>query len=212
MTRTYSPLRLAAALALSIGAPAYAATITFEGAFTSDDQMEIFTFSLANPGATILRTEGYAGNPAASRAPGGFDPVLSLFDATGFLIGLNRDGGCPAVAADPRTGNCWDSYLSVFLPPGQYFLALTEEDNLPFGPTFDDGFTRSGQGDFTPDLTGIPGQRFIDLSPDQRNGNWAVVLDGVDSASVPEPASFGLVLAGILLVAIGRVSYRPGYW
>jgi hypothetical protein len=89
------------------------------------------------------------------------------------------------------------------LPAGSYFLALTEEDNLPFGPTFADGFSRSGEGNFTPGLTGIPGDSFLDLSPSQRNGNWAVVLERVDA---PEPGALGLVLIGIVKILWPRIN------
>jgi hypothetical protein len=195
--------KFAIALALFAVAPACAATLTFEGTFTSDDQLAMIDFSLSGPGSVILRTEGYAGNVADGRSSGGFDPVLSLFDSTGFLIGLNRDGGCPPVSSDPATGNCWVSYLALPLPAGSYFLALTEEDNLSFGPTFADGFSRSGEGNFTPGLTGIPGDSFLDLSPSQRNGNWAVVLEGVDA---PEPGALGLVLIGIVKILWPRIN------
>ena len=42
--------------------------------------------------------------------PGGFDPILALFNAAGVLIDQNDDGGSN-VPADPNTGSHYDTFL-----------------------------------------------------------------------------------------------------
>ena len=96
------------------------------------------------------------------------------------------------------------------LGAGSYTLALTADDNYANGPTYGDGFFRSGQGDFTgPTFRGLPGA-FILADGSQRTPFWAVDILGVDAASVPPPGVpappvLVLVAAGIL---VARVAYR----
>jgi hypothetical protein len=181
--------------------PSYlsAATVSYTGTFSDDDQEQAFSFTVGAPGTVTLRTLGYAGGVNGNStviSAGGFDPILSLFDATGTLIALNDDN--PSAAVDPVTGNGFDASISALLAAGQYTLVLTETDNLPVGPTLADGFTRTGQGNFTgPEFAGIPGS-FWDSTPAD--------LAGVTVSAVPEPATlftfgtscFGL-LSGVIL-------------
>ena len=138
----------------------------------------------------VIQTSGYAG--------GGFDPYLSLFDGSGlqFLLDSNDDGGCGNVGADPNTHACLDSFLSILLAPGTYLVALTESGNAPLGPALSDGFLMDGAGDFT-------GGPFLDAQGNQRNGQWALQIDGADAASTPEPGTAALMFAG--LVVSGRL-------
>ena len=145
---------------------------------------------------------------------GGFDPILSIFDATGglvatsLLIGTNNDGA--GVATDPTTGSASDSLLTItaLSPGGTYALVLSENDNSPIGPDFGSRFHEDGQGHFTAALCG--GTSFCDSTPAQRNGNWAVDITGVGSAvshqrsRLPEPASILLFTAGIAAIALLR--------
>jgi hypothetical protein len=202
-----SRLRFCASLGLLSAAlfsiPLSAATISYTGAFLLDDQAQIFSFIVEAPGTAVFHTISYAGGlngDGTTILAGGFDPVLSLFDSTGNLIGINNDD--PGAIIDPLTGIGLDSLISRFLSIGNYILILTESDNIPVGPSLSDGFTRTGQGNFTgPTYAGIPGA-FWDATPAQRNGNWAVDLEGVTVAAVPEPGTLltlGTGFLGILL-------------
>src|SRR5580704_11691379 len=78
-----------AVLTLAQVATAGSLSFSFTGVFTQDDQLQIFTFT-APTDTTVVRTWSYAGGinfAGAAIDPGGFDPVLSVFDATGGLAG-----------------------------------------------------------------------------------------------------------------------------
>ena len=85
----------------SVAGTARAAAFSFTGTFTTDDQLEIFSF-VADSTSAVMRTWGFAGgtNAAGTLIPdGGFDPVLSLYGpdlsllpSTG-LLNTNNDGG-----------------------------------------------------------------------------------------------------------------------
>jgi hypothetical protein len=210
--RRYAPVFLC--LCLSAGV-ASANSFSFTGNFFQDDQLATFLFTAPSTSVTV-RTWSYAGGTNAAGqliAPGGFDPVLSVFDATGgltptsLLIGFNNDGA--GVAAD--VGNSFDSLLSLtaLSPGGTYALVLSQNDNLP-SVTFGSGFLRVGQGNFTPSAFGCVGISFCDSGFDQRDGSWAVDITGVGSASLagatttPEAASISLLAAGIAGLAVLR--------
>jgi len=189
-----------------------ATDFSFTGTFTSDDQLQFFQFTAPSSSVT-LKTLSYAGGTNAAGAiiaAGGFDPVLSLFDATGGLVGAslliatNDDGS--GVPTDPVTGNAFDSLLEIntLLSGGTYVLVLSQSGNFANGPDFAGGFSEQGQGDFTPGFYGCSGTSFCDVSAAQRTGAWAVDILGVGSASsVPEPGSvalLGTAIAGLVLL------------
>jgi hypothetical protein len=186
-----------------------AAPVSFNGSFSEDDDMVAFAVRLNAAGTLTAQTDSFAN--------GGFAPVLSLFEATGLqqLLALTYGGigaGCPGLPADAATGFCWDASLSVPLVAGDYLLVLTQDDNLPFGPTFADGFLRAGTGNFTgPTFLGTPGS-FTLVSGHQRTPEWSLTIDGADDVArtdVPEPGTFalqGTALAGLLAWAIWRRS------
>lgn len=171
---------------------------SYTGSFAADDDKRIFYFSLTGAGSVTLRTWSYAGgtNAAGTTIPeGGFDPTISVFDANGNLIAYNRDGGCGTVAADSVTSFCWDSYLALPLPAGNYSVVLTESDNLPNGPTLAQSFVYDpSQCPSTSPLicptnaagvfTAAPGSAspgFWDSFPSKRTANYALDIVGATS-------------------------------
>jgi MYXO-CTERM domain-containing protein len=182
----------AAALLAGCGA-ALAADVSFTGNLAHDDEVQLFSFTLAADADVTLRTWSYAGgvNAAGSLiASGGFDPIVSLFSGAGgaaLLIGANDDGA--GVAVDPSTGSAYDSLLEVLaLPAGTYTVALTEFANSANAPTLGDGFSGSGVQGF-----------------DGRTAAWALDIVGVDAASrIPEPTSLALALFGLAAAGAAR--------
>ena len=174
---------------------ASAGSFSFEGMFNTDDQNQIFTF-VAGPGRAIFQTWGYAGTGAGTNAqgqtiaPGGFDPVLSLFGPGATLqsstpLLTSNDNGGMNVLADPVSGEHFDSFIDTATVPitlvaGQtYYLVLTESPSTPNSGTFGGGFSGDGQGNYTGVIFGCGSPAFCDVDGFQRNGNWAVDITGV---------------------------------
>lgn len=189
----------AAILTITLAAgSANAADFSFTGNFNDDDEVQEFNFSTAAAASDVtLRTWSYAGGTNAagtSIASGGFDPILTLFNAsTGALITYNDDGG--SVAADPVTGAGFDSLLTSNLPAGDYTATITQFSSFANGPSLTEGFEGSGQDNFG-----------------SRDSHWAVDVMNVNAASIgtsyishtgviPEPETYALLLAGLGLVA-----------
>ena len=203
------PCGLAWTVLALVSAPE-APAASYTGSFATDDQVQLFDVYLSSPSDVLFRTWSFAGgtNEEGTDVPGdGFAPVLSLFGPDGVFVasygGMTYGEACPA---DGSSGFAWDACISGNLPAGLYVLALTEEDNIPLGPTLTDAFPRAGQGNFTgPWVFGDSGEglSFILITGEQRTSAWAVDItgDGITSAkgtdAVPEPGAASLLIAGL---------------
>lgn len=201
----------ALAISAALAAPLAAGSLSFTGSLNHDDDEAMFSFTIGSQETVTLRTWSYAGGINAAGvfvAGGGFDPVLTVFDNSGNWQGANNDG-TGIVATDSATGNAFDSFLSVNLPAGHYNLVLTESDNTAIGSFFSDGFTQSGQGNFTcPEYLGVDGA-FCDATPAFRTGSYAVDIlfaDSVAPPGTPEPGTGGAVL--VLGAIIGILKHH----
>lgn len=187
-------LFLAASFSLS------ATTLSFSGNFSSDDDVVLIPFTVSNTGLVLIQTTSFA-------ASLGFEPVLTLYDASGNLFlqdatGGTTPGGCGVRSIDSSSGFCLDAVIQSILNAGNYTLALTEYDNIPGGPTLADGFPQTGNGNFTgPEFLGGPGS-FILFNGDQRTSDWALTIDTPGEGSVvPEPGTLGLTGTGLFAIA-----------
>jgi len=150
--------------ALAASSPMLGTNFSFTGAFSFDTDVQLFTFTVNNPTAGVaFRTWSYAGgtNSAGQVIPaGGFEPLISLFDATGTGLNPQQSGPCTGntgnplttLPPDPTTGACADVYYptTVSFPggiwqPGTYTIALTEYVNPAVGD-LSDGFLLALQG------------------------------------------------------------------
>lgn len=197
-------------------AAAQCGTFAFSGNFSQDDDITTISISLTAPATLSVQTLSFAGglsSSGAAIAPGGFEPVLSLFDSTGTLLAIDSVGGtapsaCGGRGVDPGSGFCLDALLNTPLSTGAYTLALTESDNVPNTLLLADGFSRQGQGNFTgPDNLGQPGS-FVLFDGSQRTNFWAIDVanaDAADIASVPEPGVGWLAAIGLCLLLPLRI-------
>jgi hypothetical protein len=178
---------------LTACAGAGAANFSFTGAFNQDDDVQLFRFAVTGPSFTTvtLQTLSYDGglNAAGALIPaGGFDPVISLFDAAGTLLDDNDDGSFGP-----------DAFLQLPLGAGDYLAALTESPNRANGPNLADGFVLAGLSNFT-------GPGFVDVFDNQRDSRWALDILNVASAAVgiaavPAPGTLWLIVAALLAFA-----------
>ena len=173
-----------------------AANITLQGNFTADDNIQLFSISIAAPAAVDIRSYGYAGGTASTGTVvprGGFDTILTLFSASGVFIDDNDDGA--GVAVDPATGLAADARITANLAAGSYILALTQYDNFSIG-NLADGFGETGHPNFTADpgfASGgaCPGNMFRDISgdggplPQPAIGRWTLSTWRVRFTAVP---------------------------
>ncbi|WP_291990687.1 DVUA0089 family protein [Luteitalea sp.] len=192
--------------------PAAAADLSFRGTFEFDDDIQFIDFNVGALSTVTIRTLSYAGgiNAAGEVIPrGGFDPGLALAHPSGDIISAGDDS--LGVPEDPFTHQKFDVLMELELGAGAYRLAVTQYDNSALGPTFDDIFTRAGQGNFTPTMTFCEADRFCDVSGvlpwNARTGNWAVDVMNVQSATLvqspaPEPESWALLAAGLGLIGL----------
>ncbi|HEY7388733.1 MAG TPA: DVUA0089 family protein [Bryobacteraceae bacterium] len=204
-------LRNALLVFLSSSAVAFA-DVSYTGTFTADDDTFRVDFSLPTTMPATVRTWSFAGGASAAGdaiPPGGFAPVVSLFDSSGNLL-LFDDGGVAPFGCGPRnidasTGFCLDAYINGALPAGNYTAVLTEFDNTPNGPTLADGFVEQGNGNFT------GGPFLLNAGPGfQRTGNWELDVPG-SPVAVPEPEA-AVPVAAILCtfgLACTRRRNRP---
>jgi len=188
--------------------PAFATVLSYTGALDPDNPNDVFltSFTLDAPADVLIQTWGFGGTAAAPSgtngagaviAAGGFDPYVSLFSgagATALFIASNDDGLCPSGTPAPT---CADSTLAVAkLAAGTYTLALTLPFNFPFAENLG---------------TGSLGDGFIGLDSSFNDGScarncsnqFAVDIGWMPDSrpAVPEPASAGLALVGLALIA-----------
>jgi hypothetical protein len=175
------------------GGSAFAGDFSFTGNLTDGNEVQPFNFTVTENFAEVtLRTWSYAGGTNAAGAEidrGGFDPILTLFDAsTGAIINENDDGH---MTIDPLTGNGYDSFLMNYFDAGSYIVTVTQSESYAIGPLLSNGFAGSANSNF-----------------DNRSTYWAVDILNVSGASagdpyisaVPEPGIIAMFLAGLGLL------------
>ena len=203
------------AINMTISTTAIANDFSFTGTFAADDEVQLFNFAVGAPSIVTLRTYSYAGGIQASGnvvPPGGFDPILALFDREGNFITYNDDGASGTVPFDPNTGVAFDTALEIALYAGDYTVSVMQYNNKAIGPTLADGFDLSGDPFFTSVYNCTNGQ-FCDASNvavyNNRTNEWAFDVLNVESATmvdaVPVPAAIWLFCSGLIgFIGIAR--------
>ncbi len=209
-SRTAASLLLALASAFSSVEAAPVAVFT--GNLTTDDDVFTATVQIDTAGTYRFQSWSYAGGTMADGtviAAGGFDVILSVFDAAGQLLKQDDDG---VDRLDPANGLHFDAGFNLLLDPGSYTLAVTQYDNFAFGPNLSDGFMKQGEGNFTPNLDPnrpCSASSFCDFShSDARVRTSFFAVDVEHVAPVPLPPAVGLLTMGV--VGLGLRVHRGG--
>lgn len=141
--------------------------LSSQGTFGTDNDRPQFAFSLLTASTLNFSTYSYNGGlnaQGAFIAPGGFDPILTLFDADGNYIHEFVNPTAPGDISELFT-----------LDAGDYILVITQFDNFAPG-NLSDGFIYDGDPTFTGRFViGGSGANapFVDVNGNQRNGNYA---------------------------------------
>jgi len=138
---------------------------------------------------------GGVNGAGTSIAEGGFEPYLSLFDASGNLLASTYFGTtCPSGAnTNTLSGECFDVSLDGgTLAPGTYQIAISAFENLSSAENL-------GTGSLADGFTGLGNLA------DGEDLHYAFDVVLTSAAPVPEPAEAWLLLGTLLtLVSVRR--------
>jgi len=197
----FKSLGLAALALAAMSIPASAGPISLTGNFTNDNDVVFVPFTIQNTVLVTFQTFGYGGGVNAAGqfiAPGGFEPMLQLFDSPsgavhgGTMLPGSAPNPCGPQIPDPNRLNfCFDVFAQMVLNPGDYILALTQNDNTTAGINLSDGFIH----DLEPNFAG----GFVGTFGFQGTNQWAL-----DITTTPEPGAALLVAPALLLIGFVR--------
>ncbi len=150
---------------------------SYTGNLTNDDSVQLFNLSIREASTVSIRTLSYSGGKNADGKiipPGGFDPILTLFDSDGNYIDESND-----IDTD---NDKYDALLTKDLVAGNYIVAISQYPNSATLTTLQDAFIEgSGESNFN-----------------NRSNQWALDIQNVNTAS-PVSLSAALKLFGTAL-------------
>lgn len=191
---------------------------SYTGTLASAESTFETTITLTTASNVTLQTYSFGGglNAAGTTiAPGGTDDFVGLFSGTGSgasiinggSLWVNFSNGCPPAGTVSNFGDttCGDETFTFDgLAAGTYTILLSDGNYVPIA-LYDSGTL--GEGFF--DFTGGVFCNLVDVNTGTAcpNTSGAFALDVITSSStatVPEPASLSLLVAGLLGVALRR--------
>ena len=170
-----------AAVALMVAATAATAE-TRTGHLQYHNQVIFQTITLTNTDEVSVWTDSYA--------VGGFDTILALWSADGSLVDLSDD-----TAILPEMGIRDAGIFRLVLGPGEYTIGLSPYSNFPNG-TLGQGYWYDND---------VP-QALPNASCDATCSFYRLHWTVGNTAPVPEPSSYAMLLAG--LGAVGFAARR----
>jgi len=193
---------LAALVMAAMAVPSSAATLSYSGNFTNDNDVVQISFTLTDTVFVSFQTFGYGGGVNGAGQvilPGGFEPTLQLFFATtgDIASGTMYPGAAPDPCGpripDPNRANlCLDVFSQVSLNAGSYILAITQNPNVTAGNNLSAGFIYDLDPNFATGFqgvsSGLPG-----------DSHWAL-----DITVSPEPGAALLMAPALLLIGVIR--------
>lgn len=197
----FSILSCASANASSIS-QTYTGTLTSESGDAGSVVLE--SFSLTSPSEVTIYTTSYGGGTnldGTSTGPGGFQPNITLYDSTGFVVANQSPSFSPIANPDPSNGWKGDGYLQDSdAPAGMYYVTLTDWQNQM-------SVTSTGLNLSTADylqFSGPGGTSFQDVQGNTRTGSYALNISAMplSTSTVPEPATFLLVVPALAAAAL----------
>lgn len=201
-----SVLALAHANAASVS-QTYTGTLTSESGAGS---VVLESFSLSAPSAVTIYTTSYGGGAnldGTTTGPGGFEPNITLYDATGFVVANQSPSFSPIANPDPSNGWKGDGYLQdTDAGAGTYYVTLTDWQNQM-------SVTSTGLDPSTAaylQFSGPGGTSFTDVQGNNRTGNYALDISAMplSSSSAPEPGTFLLMIPALAGVAFFKKARR----
>ncbi|MBK5291427.1 MAG: DVUA0089 family protein [Acidobacteriia bacterium] len=175
--------------------------VSTQGIFSDPNQVfeQSFAYDPAIHGGILtIQSYGYGGSsnaPGGTNAagtvilPGGFDPIVGLFaggaGGGGARLAFNDDGTCAPGFGATDAGICFDPTIVIAgLAAGTYTISLSVFPNFP--PTTETGAYPGGPADFGTGANQVP-----------RSNAFAV-----DVVATPEPLTFGMIGAGLLVLGL----------
>jgi hypothetical protein len=137
---------------------------------------------------------------------GGFEPNITLYNSTGFVVANQSPSFSPIANTDQSTGLKLDGYLQdTDAPAGTYYVTLTDWQNQMSVTSTGLNLSEAAYLQFS----GPGGTSFQDIQGNTRTGEYALDISATarGNSTVPEPATLSLIipaLAGAVLMARRR--------
>lgn len=203
-------LALSALTAAQVNASSISQTYT--GTLTAESgsgSVVLESFSLTSPSNVTIYTTSYGGGMnlnGTTTGPGGFQPNITLYNSTGFVVANQSPSFSPIGNADPSTGANLDGYLQdTDAAAGTYYVTLTDWQNQMSITSTGLNASEAAYLQFS----GPGGTSFQDVQGNTRTGNYALNISAMplssSSSTVPEPATGLLLIPGLAAaVFVGR--------
>ncbi|MBV9761875.1 MAG: DVUA0089 family protein [Acidobacteriaceae bacterium] len=209
LKRKLSSSLAAFAFCAVIGVRANASSIsqTYSGALASETgsgSVILESFTLTSASNVTIYTTSYGGGAnldGTTAASGGFQPNITLYNSTGFVVANQSPSFSPLANTDSSTGLKLDGYLQdTDASAGTYYVTLTDWQNQMSVTSTGLSLSEAASLQFT----GPGGTSFQDVDGNNRSGSYALNISAmpVGSSSVPEPATFSLVIPALAAAAL----------